>query len=112
MRYVVTTEGLMAGVRATTSTGPALSGQARRRGHLVANALGHPRPDADHRVWSARGACPRVANPCGRWCLGGHRPRRADAGDLRTAVVPGLGWNHSRPSRRAQRRIGTCLAAR
>ena len=25
---------------------------------------------------------------------------------------PGLGWNHSRPPRRAQRRIGTCLAAR
>jgi hypothetical protein len=24
----------------------------------------------------------------------------------------GLGWNHSRPPRRAQRRIGTCLAAR
>jgi hypothetical protein len=34
--------------------------RTRRRGHLGADALGHPRRDVDHRVWSARGVCPRA----------------------------------------------------
>jgi hypothetical protein len=43
MRYLVTTEAPMSGIRATTSAGPALTGQAWPHGHRSISLLGHPR---------------------------------------------------------------------
>jgi hypothetical protein len=43
MRYLVTSQAPMSGIRATTSTAPALTGQAWPHGHRSISLLGHPR---------------------------------------------------------------------
>jgi hypothetical protein len=60
MRYLVSTEALMSGIRATTSTGPCLDRPSMASWTLEHQPAWTSALDANYRVWPTRSGSPRA----------------------------------------------------